>query len=284
MKKLSTELASKFSSENLSLFCLGKIQSQFNTRRARDGTNSWDTRQKFFVQRIKKGDFFMQKFQKISILFLLSILFFIPAIHPQAKQTATYVKSVDGDTAKLKVKKKTYTFRFLAIDTPETVKPGYPVAYCGKKASNFTKKKLQNAKKIQIQYNGTKSDKYGRRLAWIWVDGKLLQNELVKKGYARVYYIYGKYQYTDTLRKSEKIAKRKKLGIWKNYSAAFPDARKSNNTKLSNVWVSRSGTKYHTVKNCCGMKNASRISIQEAKNRGLTPCKICSITRKEVKH
>ncbi|MBT9715378.1 thermonuclease family protein [Anaerobutyricum hallii] len=38
-------------------------------------------------------------------------------------------------------------------------------------------------------------------------------NKLVKKGYARVYYVYGKYKYTNKLRASEKVAKRKKLGV-----------------------------------------------------------------------
>ena len=41
----------------------------------------------------------------------------------------------------------------------------------------------------------------------------LEKDKLVKKGYARVYYVYGKYKYTNKLRASEKVAKRKKLGV-----------------------------------------------------------------------
>lgn len=58
------------------------------------------------------------------------------------KQIAKFVRAVDGDTAKLSVKGTTYTFRFLAIDTPETVKPNTPPAFMGKKASNYTKYRL----------------------------------------------------------------------------------------------------------------------------------------------
>ena len=57
----------------------------------------------------------------------------------------------------------------------------------------------------------------------------LEKDKLVKKGYARVYYVYGKYKYTNKLRASEKVAKRKKLGVWKNYKAAFPDSKSSSN-------------------------------------------------------
>ncbi|MEE1485979.1 MAG: thermonuclease family protein [Anaerobutyricum hallii] len=216
------------------------------------------------------------------------------------KQTAKFVRGVDGDTAKLSVAGKTYTFRFLAIDTPETVKLGTPVAFMGKRASDYTKSELKKAKKIQIQYEkGNQTDKYGRKLAWIFVDGQLLQDKLVKKGYARVYYVYGNYKYTAKLRASEKVAKRKKLGVWKNYKAAFPDSKNSSNksttkkkttkkvstkkksTKKSNtasssyVWIPRTGSKYHSRSSCSNMKNPSKVKRPDAISRGYTPCSKC---------
>lgn len=237
----------------------------------------------------------MNKLRKVTLSFILSLLLitgvmpagttYSPVVSVEAavskKQTAKFVKAVDGDTAKLSVKGRTYTFRFLAVDTPETVKPNTPVAFMGKRASDYTKSELKKAKKIQIQYDGNKTDKYGRKLAWIWVDGKLLQDKLVEKGYARVYYIYGKYKYTNILQKSEKKARKKKLGIWKNYSAAFPDNSSSKNTttptKKSNnyVWVSRSGSKYHSYAGCSGMKNPSKIKKADAVSKGYTACKKC---------
>lgn len=140
----------------------------------------------------------MNKLRKVTLSFILSLLLitgvmpagttYSPVVSVEAavskKQTAKFVKAVDGDTAKLSVKGRTYTFRFLAVDTPETVKPNTPVAFMGKRASDYTKSELKKAKKIQIQYDGNKTDKYGRKLAWIWVDGKLLQDKLVKKGYS----------------------------------------------------------------------------------------------------
>ena len=147
----------------------------------------------------------MKKLKKTMLSFLLTLMLVsgitpvsnltsIPATTVQAavskKQTTKFVRGVDGDTAKLSVKGKTYTFRFLAIDTPETVKPNTPPAFMGKKASNYTKSALAKAEKIEVQYDGNRTDKYGRKLAWIFVDGQLLQDKLVKKGYARVYYVY----------------------------------------------------------------------------------------------
>lgn len=41
------------------------------------------------------------------------------------------------------------------------------------------------------------------------------------------------------------------------------------------VWVSQSGSKYHSKSSCSGMKNPSQISLSEAQSRGYTPCKRC---------
>ena len=73
--------------------------------------------------------------------------------------------------------------RFLGVDTPET----YPVTDpWGKEAKAFTTNALSNATVIYLQSDpalGT-SDTYGRHLAYIWVDGVLLNYELIKNGYS----------------------------------------------------------------------------------------------------
>lgn len=126
--------------------------------------------------------------------------------------------SVDGDTAKFKLKNKIITVRFLGIDTPETVHPNKGEEPYGKEASNFTKEKLENAKKIEIEYdtNSAKTDKYERHLAWIWVDDCLVQEELVKNGLAKTYMLQDNYKYAGILQENEYNAKQSKLGIWSN--------------------------------------------------------------------
>ncbi len=41
------------------------------------------------------------------------------------------------------------------------------------------------------------------------------------------------------------------------------------------VWVSQSGSKYHSSPSCSGMKNPSQLSLSEAQSQGYTPCKRC---------
>jgi micrococcal nuclease len=117
---------------------------------------------------------------------------------------------VDGDTAAFLVDGLVEHVRFFNIDTPEYNRFG--IQKGGKEASSYTAHILSNAKEIYLQtdpfdklrdFSGFK-----RLLAWIWVDGELLNYNLVRLGYARVGPIYadGMY-YTNDLYEAERLCK-----------------------------------------------------------------------------
>lgn len=95
------------------------------------------------------------------------------------------VYSIDGDTAKFidpnsKTMSDSFNVRFLGIDTPESTFRDDP---WGHQASKYTKDKLQNAKTIVLEAEGARTETYGRYLAFVWVDGVLLNLELVQEAY-----------------------------------------------------------------------------------------------------
>ena len=139
-----------------------------------------------------------------------------PTCLKNEKIEVKFSKCVDGDTIKLKIDGKKERVRLLAIDTPESVTPDKPVEAYGKEASNYTCNLVKNANKIEIEYdiNSDKEDKYGRILAYVYVDGKMIQEELLSKGLARVAYLYSNYQYTEKFKELESVAKENKLGLW----------------------------------------------------------------------
>ena len=139
-----------------------------------------------------------------------------PTCLKNEKIEVKFSKCVDGDTIKLKVNGKKERVRLLAIDTPESVTPDKPVEAYGKEASNYTCNLVKNANKIEIEYdiNSDKEDKYGRLLAYVYVDGKMIQEELLKNGLARVAYLYSNYQYTEKFKELENVAKENKKGLW----------------------------------------------------------------------
>lgn len=149
--------------------------------------------------------------------FFTIILCFIFVVSVDAKEMKVkFSKCVDGDTAKFTYKDEEITARFLAIDTPETKHPTKGEEPFGKEASEYTCEKLKNAEKIVLESDegSDEKDKYERYLVWVFVDGELLQKELVRKGLASVAYLYGDYKYTDELEEVEQLAEDEKLGIW----------------------------------------------------------------------
>lgn len=125
------------------------------------------------------------------------------------------IQVVDGDTFKAKVDGKQETVRLRLVDTPElnTKSGSQPLS---EEAKAFTEKKLREAKKITlIEDEEQGRDQHNRLLAFVFVDGKLLQDELVKNGYARIAFAErSKSEYLEDLRKSESEARNKKVGIW----------------------------------------------------------------------
>lgn len=149
-------------------------------------------------------------------LFIILIFFLVMSnIQASNRTTVTLKECVDGDTAKFVINHKIKTVRFLAIDTPETKHPTKKEEPFGKIASNYTCHMLKKAKTIELEFeNKNKTDKYDRLLAWVFVNETLLQDDLIKKGYAKVAYLYDDYRYTNLLKVHETEAKIAEMGIW----------------------------------------------------------------------
>src|SRR5690606_35601007 len=121
---------------------------------------------------------------------------------PDDAEEAELVEAIDGDTAKFKIDGKVETVRFLLIDTPETKHPKLGAQPMGKEASEFTRKMLEQADRITLEYDVEKRDKYDRVLAYVYADGQNVQLALLKKGLARVGYVYESRRHLNTFREA----------------------------------------------------------------------------------
>ncbi|HAY6579331.1 TPA: thermonuclease family protein, partial [Staphylococcus aureus] len=141
---------------------------------------------------------------------------FTQTISNDQRIPADFVRHVDGDTTVLRIDGKERKVRFLLIDTPETVKPNTKVQPYGLEASKRTKELLSTASEITFEYDeGDKTDRYGRALGYIFVDGTLLQKTLVSEGLARVAYVKEpNTKYLEELEQAQEQAKSESLGIW----------------------------------------------------------------------
>ena len=81
---------------------------------------------------------------------------------------------------------------------------------------DFEKKNLKNAKSVQILFDkGPETDNYDRLLAYVYVDGVMLQESLIENGYAAMRYINKPNNSLEQeLRDIQKNAENAKLNIW----------------------------------------------------------------------
>jgi micrococcal nuclease len=125
-------------------------------------------------------------------------------------------KFVDGDTFWIDDgSKKGLKIRLIGINTPES-RPRFdnPAEYYGKEAAVYVKKLIGNTKVHLVTDVGI-TDRYGRKLAYIYLeDGTFLNYHLVRNGYASVMTVPPNVRFVDTLVMAQKLAQRDKLGIW----------------------------------------------------------------------
>jgi micrococcal nuclease len=99
----------------------------------------------------------------------------------------------DGDTIEVRFSDGSEeAVRLLDVNTPETVKPNAPLECYGAEASHHTKLRLCGDEsgnvctgvKVKVEL-APERDKYGRLLGYVWLEGALYNEELVRLGLAR---------------------------------------------------------------------------------------------------
>lgn len=97
-------------------------------------------------------------------------------------------KFVDGDTFWVKVNPgKPEKIRLIGVDTPEVKWEGLTEEQPGGKEASEYVKNLLKGKKVLLEYDVQKKDRYGRTLAYVYLeDSTFLNALLLEKGLARL--------------------------------------------------------------------------------------------------
>ena len=121
------------------------------------------------------------------------------------------LRVVDGDTLLIEGQRRV---RLLGVDTPETKHPKLPPQPFGPEATQFTKR-LVEGKTVHLVFDKERFDDYQRILAFVFIDGRSLNEELVLAGLATA---ETQYPFRNDMKKrliaAEKKAQAQRLGIW----------------------------------------------------------------------
>lgn len=186
---------------------------------------------------------------------------------PRAKKCK--VKSVyDGDTITLYNQRRV---RLLGIDTPELQNPTQAFS---QEAKDYTAERcLEQPIWIALEDGGDEEDRYGRLLAWVWIDNgdgsyECVNEGLLKEGLATVYTpSKGKKLHSmNKLLALQKEARISKRGLWKK----FQDYE---------VVKTSFGTAFHHKNGKCEhlkrSKNTTTILATIALDEGRHACRTC---------
>lgn len=111
---------------------------------------------------------------------------------------------IDGDTIVLKDGR---TVRYIGIDTPERGESYYAEA-------TEANRRLVEGEKLKLELDVEEKDRYGRTLAYIYVDDTFVNVQLIREGYARAYPYPPNIKYKDVFSKAEVEARQRGVGIW----------------------------------------------------------------------
>lgn len=214
----------------------------------------------------------------------------------QASTAYTVIRVVDGDTFKINYNGKEESVRLIGVDTPESVHPDAEKnTEFGKTASDFSKNYLEG-KEVTLEFDVQERDKYGRLLAYVYLNGIMYNKTLLEEGYAQVATYPPNVKYVDDFTAIQEEARNNKKGLWgyettldfsTTSSSSSSNSNSSNTSENSagnsenieyngqTVYKSKTGSKYHYSPTCSNMKNPTEITLEEAKNLGLEPCKKC---------
>lgn len=135
-----------------------------------------------------------------------------PSLTKETREKARVTKVIDGDTIELSDKRKV---RYIGIDSFEMNDKRSEIKCLAEKAREANINLVEN-KEIEMEKDVSETDKYGRLLRYVWIDGILVNEELVKNGFAKLSSFPPDIKYQERFRIEQIKAELNNLGIWGN--------------------------------------------------------------------
>lgn len=144
-----------------------------------------------------------------------------PAIIPSTYVEAKVVKVVDGDTIKVDIAGRVYSVRYIGIDCPETNHPVKGLEAFGPEAT-ARNAELVAGKTVRLETDVSETDRYDRLLRYVWVGDTMVNETLVREGYAHSVTYPPDVKHQELFQQREREAREASRGLW---GLATPTAR-----------------------------------------------------------
>jgi len=167
---------------------------------------------------------------KFKLSFILTFFILLTLPFPlQAYEEGKVLSIVDGDTVKVIYHQKGESIRLIGIDKPEsrptkkamqdaqrTKSDIETIISHGKEAKEFVMTLMKPGDFLWLEFDVRRRDPYGRLLAYLYLpSGKMLNEEIVKAGYAQLMTIPPNVKYQERFLKAYREARENHRGLWK---------------------------------------------------------------------
>ncbi len=119
----------------------------------------------------------------------------------------------DGDTIEVRVDGGRERVRYIGIDAPEIAHDGVGGARGGAAAAHLNRA-LVGGRRVRLELDRERRDRYGRLLAYVWEGPRMVNLEIVRRGYARVLTIPPNVRYERWFARAQAEAQAAQRGLW----------------------------------------------------------------------
>ena len=167
---------------------------------------------------------------RVILIIVLVALCLLLILTLYAEEMGKVLDVTDGDTLTIHYNGKTEPIRLIGIDAPESTmnrKAEADVMRTGESlltitskgidAKRFVERIVKKGDMIAVAFDVQTRDKDGQLLGYIYLpDGRMLNEEIVRAGYAKVITIPPNVKYNERLLEAYKEAKKYRRGLWKS--------------------------------------------------------------------
>lgn len=146
----------------------------------------------------------------------------LQAYPKQGYITGKVERVVDGDTLKLRWKNKTFSVRYLGIDTPETHYQQSSQGYWGEEAHRRMARMLPPGTEVRIELDTEVCDYYGRMLGHVWKGNINVNRWILEEGLAVNYCIYPSTLHCEEYGETVDRMVDEGVGIWGDKNFVIP--------------------------------------------------------------
>jgi micrococcal nuclease len=145
---------------------------------------------------------------------LVTLALALPALAQPALE-GTVVRVVDGDTIHVRLGERLEKVRYIGVNTPEVHHPTRGEEPGGRAAAGVNGQ-LVNGRRVRLELDAQSRDRFGRLLAYVWVDATMVNAELVRRGVAQVMTVPPNVRYQALFVRLQREAREAGRGLWRD--------------------------------------------------------------------